>query len=124
MLMKVIITAILLLFSAFTYSQTTEILKILNRELKNEIRFQKEDSLNYPGEKFELVKEFNLQDSLIRMVVQTVDTGSFELVSESLVQSEIKILSIEVRKKAILQANIMSKSRKLNFKKSGLSQRI
>ncbi|WP_290792183.1 hypothetical protein [Flavihumibacter sp. UBA7668] len=122
--MKVIITAILLLFSAFTYSQTTEILKILNRELKNEIRFQKEDSLNYPGEKFELVKEFNLQDSLIRMVVQTVDTGSFELVSESLVQSEIKILSIEVRKKAILQANIMSKSRKLNFKKSGLSQRI
>lgn len=98
--MKVIITAILLLFSAFTYSQTTEILKILNRELKNEIRFQKEDSLNYPGEKFELVKGFTLQDSIIRMVVQTVDTVSLELVSESLVQNELKILSIEVKKKS------------------------
>lgn len=92
--MKLLITFLFLLLSVFTFSQTDEIVKILNRELKNEIRTQKKDAKNYYGEKFEVIKNFNIEDSIQTMTVIKADGTE-----DGLVQTTMKILNLEVRKK-------------------------
>lgn len=97
--MKLLLTKLLLLQSVFAFSQTKEIAKILNRELQKEIRYQKEDAENYYGDKFEVVKNFSIRDSVITMISQNIDSATFDVKSETLMQSEMKILSIEIKKK-------------------------
>ncbi|WP_113664320.1 hypothetical protein [Pedobacter nanyangensis] len=92
--MKPLITFLFLLPSVFAFCQTDEIVRILNRELQNEIRTQKEDTLNYQGEKFEVLKKFSVKDSVLQVV--TIKADGTE---DALVQTTMKILSLEVRKK-------------------------
>ena len=97
--MKLLLTKLLLLQSVFAFSQTKEIAKILNRELQKEIRYQKEDAENYYGDKFEVVKNFSIRDSMITMISQNIDPVTFEVKRETLIQTETKILSIETKRK-------------------------
>lgn len=97
--MKPIIIFILLLHSIFAFSQTKEITKILNRELKKEIRFQKEYPDEHYGIKFDLAGDFKIRDSIATVVVIIPNGPNCELKEYKLVQTEMKILSIMVKKK-------------------------
>lgn len=82
----------MLLHSFFAFSQTSEITKILNRKLENEIRAQSEDTINYYGEKFEVVKTFSIRDSIQQMIVTNADG-----IEDRLIQTGLKILSYELK---------------------------
>lgn len=84
-----------LLQSILSFSQTSEIEKILNLELKKETKKQKEDSWDYSGEKFEVVKNFIIKDSILTM---TAINSEGKEVRE--IQTTMKILSIELKKKS------------------------
>ncbi|MFT4203865.1 MAG: hypothetical protein QM610_08105 [Chitinophagaceae bacterium] len=68
--MKLILIFIVLLQSVFAFSQTKEIIKILNIELAKEIRFQKENPENYYGIKFELAENFKIDNNILSLSVK------------------------------------------------------
>ena len=92
--MKPFITFLFFLPSICAFSQTSEIIKILNHELAKELQAQKHDTLNYFGEKFEVVKNFSVKDSVLQIVSIRADGTD-----DALLQTTMKILSLEVRKK-------------------------
>jgi len=93
--MKNAIALFLLLQSFFALSQTSEIVKILNLQLKKETKAQKEDRGNYNAEKFEVQKNFSIKDSILTI---TAINSEGKEVGE--MQTTMKILSIEVKKKS------------------------
>lgn len=80
--------------SILSFSQTSEIVKILNLELKKETKKQKEDSGDNSGEKFEIVKNFIIKDSILMTAI------NFEGKEVREMQTTMKILSIELKKKS------------------------
>lgn len=75
---KLIISLAFLLQSLYAPAQLQKIVKILNREIQKEVNAQQQDSANYYGEKFEVIKPYSIQDSL---------------------EGKHKILVLEIRKK-------------------------
>lgn len=75
---KLIISLAFLLQAVFAPAQVQKIVKILNREIQKEIKAQKQDSANYYGENFEVIKPYSIKDSL---------------------EGKYKILTLEIRKK-------------------------
>ncbi len=94
--LKIHIT-ILLLFnctaSVKLFAQEKQLINLLNNKLQKELKSQN-DTLNYEGKKFEIVNGYSIKDSILTMPV-TNDKG--EVVQ--IVQTNLKILTLEVRKK-------------------------
>lgn len=67
---KIFLPAALLLSVAIPYAQTSDITKILNRELQKEVIAQKDDSLGN-GERFEVVKQFTIKTGADRVSAGT-----------------------------------------------------
>ncbi|MFN0289940.1 hypothetical protein [Pedobacter helvus] len=88
---------ILLLFnctaSVKLFAQEKQLINLLNNKLQKELKSQN-DTLNYEGKKFEIVNGYSIKDSILTMPV-TNDKG--EVVQ--IVQTNLKILTLEVRKK-------------------------
>ncbi|WBV60829.1 hypothetical protein PFY12_01610 [Chryseobacterium camelliae] len=61
---KLIIPFAFFLQSLYAPAQVQKIVKILNREIQKEVKAQQQDSANYYGEKFELIKPYSIKDSL------------------------------------------------------------
>lgn len=96
--------AILFLFqSIFCFSQTKEITKILNRELKKEIRFLKEYPDLHYGIKFDSAEDFKIRDSIFTAVAIVANPPNYEPIEDKKVQTEMKILSITVKKKKLYE---------------------
>lgn len=110
--MKNAIALFLLLQSFFAFSQTSEIVKILNLELKKEIKAQKEDCWNYIGEKFEVVKNFSIKDSVL--IISAINYEGKE-VGE--MQTTMKILSIEVKKKSDYGEDFYTEKQEVDLQK-------
>lgn len=67
--MKSIATILFFLNSVFAFSQTTKIIKILNKEIGKEITAQK-DTVNYFGEKFDVIKNFSLENNVLSITLK------------------------------------------------------
>ena len=67
--MKSIATILFFLNSVFAFSQTTKIIKILNKEIAKEITAQK-DTLYYFGEKFDVIKNFYLENNVLSITLK------------------------------------------------------
>ncbi len=92
------ITLVLLLFqTTFAFSQTKEIVGLLNKELAKEIHHQKDE--NYSADKFDIVHHFSVKDSLVRMIVVKTNPVTYQPEEDRIVQTNTKILSVEIRKK-------------------------
>lgn len=110
--MKPLITFLFLLPSVFAFSQTDEIVKILNRELEKEIGYQKEYPEEYRGIKFEVVKKFSVKDSIQQITVVKADGTE-----DGLVQTEMKILSLEVKKKKLYEDGFYTEKQEVDLRK-------
>ncbi|MEG2333427.1 hypothetical protein [Chryseobacterium sp.] len=89
--LKIILVIFLLQF-AFAYSQNNKLVKLLNKELKKELkRIEK----NPDAEKFEVVQFYQLQDSIVVMEEYQEDPQTIRRI----LQADLKILSVEIKKK-------------------------
>lgn len=110
--MKNAIAFFLLLQSFFAFSQTSEIVKILNLGLKKETKAQNEDRWNYSGEKFEVEKNFSIKDSTL-----TVTAINYEGKEVGEIQTRMEILSIEVKKKSYYGEHFYTERREVDLQK-------
>ncbi len=110
--MRLFTVLLFLLQSFFAFSQTSEIVKILNSELRKEILARKGDRGNYNGEKFEVVKNFSIKDSLLTM---TAVNSEGKEVGE--MQTAMKILSIEVKKKSDYGEDFYTEKQEVDLQK-------
>lgn len=110
--MRLSTVLLFLLQSFFAFSQTSEIVKILNSELRKEILARKGDRGNYNGEKFEVVKNFSIKDSLLTM---TAINSEGKEVGE--MQTTMKILSIEVKKKSDYGEDFYTEKQEVDLQK-------
>ena len=88
-----------MLQSFFAFSQTQEILKVLNSELQKECIAQKQDPESILGIKFELVEEYSIKDSVLIMDAIEVDPITFKETATYKTQRAVKTLSLTVKKK-------------------------
>lgn len=97
-IMRSLFAALLLIFpSILVCSQTKELTRVLNQELQNEVRLQKEYPEDQTGDKFEVVRPFHIRDTVLTMVVIKEAPGTKEIVEDKLVATDIKVLSLEVK---------------------------
>ncbi len=87
-----ILLVIFLLQSVFVFSQTKEFVRILNKELKKEL---KRIDKNPNAEKFEVIQFYQLRDSVIVMEEYQEDPQE----TRRIMQADLKILSVEIKKK-------------------------
>lgn len=95
--MKTITLVVVLFQTSFAFSQNKEIARLLNKELAKEIRHQKDE--NYFAHRFDVVNHFDIKDSLVRMIVVKTNPPTYQPEEDRIVQTNIKILSVEIRKK-------------------------
>lgn len=110
--MKNYIFLILLLYPVFVISQVSEIEKILNRELKKEVLAQEKDRSHYYGDTFKVVEKFNIKDS-----VQTMTAINAQGKEEALMQTTMKILTVEVRKKNYYGEDFYTEKQEVDLRK-------
>lgn len=110
--MKLVLIFLLLLQPVFAFPQTDEIVRILNKELENEVRAQKEDAINYRGEKFEILKNFSIKDS-----IQKTGLANLKQKEGGLTQAKIKVLSIETRKKTYYGDEYYTQKQEVDLRK-------
>ncbi|WAC40045.1 hypothetical protein [Pedobacter sp. SL55] len=94
--LKICITVFILINCASSvklFSQDKQLFNLLNKQLQRELVAQK-DTINYRGEKFEMVNGYSIKDSILTMPV-TNEKG--EVIQ--IVQTNLKILTLEFRKK-------------------------
>lgn len=88
-------SAFILLFilqSAFVYTQNSKLVKLLNKELKKELkRIEK----NPDAEKFEVVQFYQLRDSILIQEEHNEDPQA----PRKIMQANLKILSVEIKKR-------------------------
>ena len=84
----------------------------MNSELRKEILARKGDRGNYNGEKFEVVKNFSIKDSLLTM---TAVNSEGKEVGE--MQTAMKILSIEVKKKSDYGEDFYTEKQEVDLQK-------
>ena len=90
--MKSVITLLLIIQSFFVYSQNNKLVKLLNKELKKELkRFDK----NPEAEKFEVVQFYQLRDSVVVAEEYKEDPQA----TRRILQTNLKMLSVEIKKK-------------------------
>lgn len=87
-----ILLVIFLLQSVFVFSQTKEFVRILNKELKKEL---KRIDKNPNAEKFEVIQFYQLRDSVIVMEEYQEDPQAVRRI----MRADLKILSVEIKKK-------------------------
>ena len=87
-----ILLVIFLLQSVFVFSQTKEFVRILNKELKKEL---KRIDKNPDAEKFEVIQFYQLRDSVIVMEEYQEDPQAVRRI----MRADLKILSVEIKKK-------------------------
>ena len=76
----------------FAYSQNDKLIKLLNTELKKELkRIEK----NPETEKFEVVQLYQLRDSIVVMEEYQEDPQA----TRRILLADLKILSVEIKKK-------------------------
>lgn len=81
-----------ILQSVFAYSQNNKLVKLLNKELKRELkRIEK----NPEAEKFEVVQFYQLRDSVVVAEEYKEDPQA----TRRILQADLKILSVEIKKK-------------------------
>lgn len=90
--MKSVIVLLLIVQSFFAYSQNNKLVKLLNKELKKEL---KRIDKNPEAEKFEVVQFYQLRDSVAVMEEYQEDPQA----TRRILQADLKILSIEIKKK-------------------------
>lgn len=100
-----ILLVIFLLQSVFVFSQTKEFVRILNKELKKEL---KRIDKNPNAEKFEVIQFYQLRDSVIVMEEYQEDPQAVRRI----MRADLKILSVEIKKKMSTPGNIIPKSKK------------
>lgn len=103
---------IFILHPIFCFSQSSNIITILNRELEKEIRYQKENAANYYGEKYKVVKKFEIKDSI------TIATTKDNSVTDEPEKGKlIKILSLEIRKENLYKHGFYTEKREVDLSK-------
>jgi len=90
--MKSVITLLFIIQSFFVYSQNNKLIKLLNTELKKEL---KRIDKNPEAEKFEVVQFYQLRDSVAVMEEYKEDPQA----TRRILQADLKILSVEIKKK-------------------------
>lgn len=90
--MKSVITLLLIVQSFFAYSQNNKLVKLLNKELKKEL---KRIDKNPEAEKFEVVQLYQLRDSIVVMEEYQEDPQA----TRRILLADLKILSVEIKKK-------------------------
>ncbi len=77
--MKTLIKIFLLLQAVFLYAQDVKIIKILNDELKREIKNQFKDS-NFNGDTITLIKEFSIgQNRILSVEIKKTNENGYSL---------------------------------------------
>ena len=90
--MKSLIVLLLSVQSFFAYSQNNKLIKLLNTELKKELkRIEKKPE----AEKFEVVQLYQLRDSIVVMEEYQEDPQA----TRRILLADLKILSVEIKKK-------------------------
>ena len=90
--MKSLIVLLLSVQSFFAYSQNNKLIKLLNTELKKELkRIEKKPE----AEKFEVVQFYQLRDSVVVIEEYKEDPQAMRRI----LQADLKILSVEIKKK-------------------------
>lgn len=89
---NLIVLVLCILQSVFTYSQNNKFVKLLNKELKKELkRIEK----NPDAEKLEVVQFYKLRDSIVVAEEYQEDPQ----VTKRILQTDLKMLSVEIKKK-------------------------
>ncbi len=91
-LLRLFFALTFLLQAVLAFGQQPEIIKILKNELQKEVHRQVEDSLNYRGNRFEIVENFSIKDSVLTMPVIDVNGKVTHKV-----QTDLKILTIKIK---------------------------
>ena len=90
--MKSVIVLLLIVQSFFAYSQNNKLIKLLNAELKKELkRIEK----NLDAEKFEVTQYYHLRDSILLQEEHNEDVQA----PRAIWRADLKILTLEVKKK-------------------------
>lgn len=107
--MKSVITLLLIVQSFFAYSQNNKLINFLNAELKKEL---KRIDKNPEAEKFEVVQLYQLRDSIVVMEEYQEDPQA----TRRILLADLKILSVEIKKKTILLLMNWKKEKPKNLK--------
>ena len=100
-----ILLVIFLLQSFFTFSQNENLVKFLNKELKKEL---KRIDKNPDAEKFEVIQFYQVRDSVVVMEEYKEDPQE----TRRIMQADLKILSVEIKKKINIPDSFIPKSKK------------
>jgi len=101
--MKILFTILLVLESVFAFSQTTEIVNILNKELKEEIDYLFKKP-NFDGDRITLIKEFSIDNNKILSVeIKKTNKNGYSLERQEVLLSKVKIIGKDIN--IILETN-------------------
>lgn len=110
--MKSVITLLLIIQSFFAYSQNNKLVKLLNKELKKEL---KRIDKNPEAEKFEVVQFYQLRDSVVIEEVMVENDKDYNTSPKKIMRADLKILSVEIKKKNEYTGKFYTEKQEVNL---------
>lgn len=87
---------LMIVFSSFCFSQDKEIVKILNEELKKELKYQFRHP-NFNGDTITLIKEFSIdQNKILSFEIKKTNERGYSLEKQQVPISKIKIIGKDI----------------------------